>query len=144
MSYKFYRNKEDKVSPINKDYSWIKDQYHMYDLLDKNCWKAETCAPRLRGIWSETNKTCGQCSITAFLVQDIFGGDVYGVDTKCGTHCFNVIDGVVFDLTSEQFSGEDTIKVYPLDKPQTRESHFSNEEKFNRYKLLKDLLNKSK
>ena len=38
------------------------------------CWCADTCAPRMRDKWSPSNPTWGQCSITAFLVQDIFGG----------------------------------------------------------------------
>ena len=54
--------------------------------------------------WSEANPTCGQCSITAFLVQDIFGGEVYGVSLGDGNyHCFNKVGDAVFDLTSEQF-----------------------------------------
>ena len=53
------------------------------------------------------NMTLGQCSITAFLAQDIFGGDVYGVLRSGGNyHCYNVIGDCVFDLTSEQFGDE--------------------------------------
>lgn len=29
--------------------------------------------------WSQDNYSLGQCSITAFLAQDIFGGKVYGL-----------------------------------------------------------------
>ncbi|MCF0107391.1 MAG: hypothetical protein HUJ59_00030 [Bacilli bacterium] len=144
MDYKFYRNNEIRVKPINKDYAWIKDQYHLYDLLDKNGWTIETCAPRLRENWNQKNKTCGQCSITSFLIQDIFGGEVYGVQSTSGVHCFNKIGDVIFDITSEQFKGDRVIKEYPLDKLQSREEHFSNEEKFNRYKLLKEHINKCK
>lgn len=141
MAYKFWRNCDKVVTPTNKEYSWIRDQYHMYDLFDKYGWTIETCAPRLREEWNEDNKTCGQCSISSFLIQDIFGGEVYGIPTKSGVHCFNKIGDVIFDLTSEQFKGEDVIKEYPLDKPQSREEHFSNEDKFNRYKLLKEHIN---
>lgn len=49
-----------------------------YDLLS-DIWCEETCAPRLRKDWNNDNKTLGQCSITAFLIQDIFGGRVYGI-----------------------------------------------------------------
>ena len=41
----------------------------------RRAWCRETCAPRLRGDWSEENPTLGQCSITAFLVQELFGGE---------------------------------------------------------------------
>ena len=109
-----------------------------YDLLT-NIWTEETCAPRLRGKWSRENRTLGQCSITAFLIQDIFGGKVYGIPRGDGNfHCFNDIDGCVFDLTSEQFGGE---KLNYQDCPeQFREVHFQKEEKRLRYELLKERL----
>ena len=109
-----------------------------YDLLT-NIWTAETCAPRLRGEWSPENRTLGQCSITAFLIQDIFGGKVYGIPRGDGNfHCFNDIDGCVFDLTSEQFGDE---KLDYSDCPeQFREVHFQKEEKRLRYELLKERL----
>ena len=47
-----------------------------YDRL-KKIWSAETCAPRMRQDWSPENPTLGQCSITAFLMQDIYGGKAY-------------------------------------------------------------------
>ena len=66
-----------------------------YDLLS-GCWCAETCAPRMRADWSPENRTLGQCSITAFLIQDIYGGKVYGVPLEDGSfHCFNNIDNCV-------------------------------------------------
>ena len=37
---------------------------------------ADTCAPRMREKWSKNDITKGQCSVTAFLVQDILGGKV--------------------------------------------------------------------
>ena len=63
----------------------------IYDLLS-NIWCEYTCAPRMRKDWSEANRTLGQCSITAFLAQDLFGGKVYGVPLEDGNyHCFNVV-----------------------------------------------------
>lgn len=136
MSYKFYGHDSKSVKPISQEYKNIKDQRHLYDLLDK-VWSIETCAPRYRGDWNETNKTLGQCSITSFLVQDIFGGEIYGVPLKeGGFHCFNVIGEVVFDLTSEQF-GEEKLDYVHVTK-QTREKHFASEEKYQRYLLLKE------
>ena len=61
-------------------------------------WCIETCSPRLRPQWSEENKTLGQCTITSFLVQDLFGGKVYGVPLpEGGFHCFCVVDMDVND-----------------------------------------------
>ena len=103
------------------------------------CWCAETCAPRMRAGWSPENPTLGQCSVTAFLAQDLFGGEVLGVPLpEGGFHCFNLVGGLVFDLTSEQFRGA------PLDyahaQPQSRGEHFAKAEKYERYLLLKQRL----
>ena len=93
----------------------------------------------MRKDWTKENKTLGQCSITAFLVQDIYGGDVYGIPLADGNfHCFNKIGDVIFDLTSEQF--EDKLD-YTNVVLQSRDNHFKKEEKYNRYLLLKDKLN---
>ena len=89
--------------------------------------------------WSEENRTLGQCSITAFLAQDIFGGLVYGVPLdEGGYHCFNVIGDIWFDLTSEQFGGKKL--EYNLKWEQTRHNHFMKEEKKARYETLKAAL----
>ena len=106
-----------------------------YDLLT-DIWCADTCAPRMRDRWSPDNKTLGQCSITAFLVQDMFGGKVYGVPLEDGNfHCFNDVDGCVFDLTSEQFGSEKL--DYSGCPEQLREVHFAKAEKRERYEMLK-------
>lgn len=112
-----------------------------YDLL-VNIWCRETCAPRLRGEWNVENPTVGQCSVTAFLMQEMFGGDVYGIPMKGGNyHCFNVVNNCVFDLTSEQFGN--TELDYNDSKQQFRDIHFAKTEKRERYELLRsELLNK--
>jgi len=108
-----------------------------YDLLSQ-LWCEETCAPRLRDRWSENNRTVGQCTITAFLMQDIYGGKVLGVPLPDGNHhCFNVVGDRVFDLTSEQFDERFDYRDRP---EQTREEHFKKEEKRLRYEALKEKL----
>lgn len=107
-----------------------------YGLL-RLCWRADTCAPRMRAQWSESNPTLGQCSITAFLVQDLMGGRVFGVPLPDGNfHCYNVVDGCLFDLTSEQFG--DTALDYENNPEQFREAHFAKDEKRGRYLLLRE------
>ena len=109
-----------------------------YDILT-GLWCAETCAPRMRDEWSKDNVTKGQCSITAFLMQDIFGGKVCGVPLGDGNyHCFNVVGNCVFDLTSAQFS--EPITDYENCTEQKRETHFAKEEKRLRYEYLKSAL----
>ena len=110
----------------------------IYDLLC-GIWCEYTCAPRMRKDWSEENRTLGQCSVTAFLVQDLFGGKVYGVPLEDGNyHCFNVVNGCVFDLTSEQFG--DRKLSYENCPEQFREVHFAKEEKRKRYEYLRQAL----
>ena len=138
MVYKFYGNEKEGVFPINEKYLKIKNQRVLYDLLS-TIWCKETCTPRMRKEWSDENKTLGQCSITAFLAQDIFGGKVYGIKTDGGNyHCFNEVNGVVFDLTSEQFG---SVKLnYDEKYEQFKDTAFINEEKKSRYLYLKEEL----
>ena len=112
-----------------------------YDILS-TLWNADTCAPRMRSLWTKENKTLGQCSITAFLMQDIYGGKVYGVPLPDGNfHCFNVVGGCLFDLTSEQF-GDERLD-YAHCPEQFREAHFAKAEKKARYERLKAALAKA-
>ena len=137
--YHFYGWEQANVPAQNAIYKGIHTPLDLYDRLSEGVWRADTCAPRLRVHWTEANRTLGQCSITAFLVQDIFGGKVYGIRRPDGNyHCYNVVDGHVFDLTSEQF-GEETLS-YQNNPEQFREVHFAKEEKKLRYELLKRLL----
>ncbi len=144
MEYRFYGWEQATVPAVSEEYPGILTPRDLYDAL-RSVWCEYTCAPRLRGEWSMENQTLGQCSITAFLVQDIFGGEVYGILRPGGNyHCYNVVGDAVFDLTSEQFGDE--ILSYRDNPLQTREEHFRKEEKRQRYeylkKSLKDLLMK--
>ena len=131
--YKFY-----KEGNMNIKDSYGNTPYDYYDMLSK-IWSKETCAPRLRGEWSKENKTLGQCSITAFLMQDLYGGEVYGIPLPDGNfHCFNKVGDSIFDLTSEQF--KDTILDYKNVVLQSRDTHFKKIEKKERYKYLKKCL----
>lgn len=133
--YKFYGYKDAVAQAVTDEYKGIRNPIELYEAL-MDIWCEDTCAPRLRNIWNENNKTCGQCSITAFLVQDIFGGQVYGILRNGGNyHCYNVIDKHKFDLTSEQFFDE--VLNYEDNPEQFREVHFAKEEKRLRYELLK-------
>ena len=74
MEYNFWGWQNATAPAITDDYKGIHTPIDLYDALT-HIWCADTCAPRLRDGWTEDNKTLGQCSITAFLAQDIFGGD---------------------------------------------------------------------
>ena len=127
----------ENIKVIKETDEGFKDTALYKTYLDlRKCWKADTCAPRMRDDWSEDDITLGQCSITSFLIQDEYGGQVYGVPLSDGNyHCFNLIDGTAYDITSRQFKND---LHYDLDHPQSREVHFSKKEKYERYLLLKE------
>ncbi len=138
MEYKFYGWEQANVRAVTDEYGGILTPRDLYDALS-GIWCERTCAPRLRDGWSKENRTLGQCSITAFLAQDIFGGKVYGICQEGGNfHCYNVVGDCVFDLTSEQFG--DKILSYKDNPEQFREVHFAKDEKYRRYEYLRDEL----
>lgn len=140
MSYHFYGSAFSGTLPSREPYSWIHSPRELYDVLSK-LWCAETCAPRLRKEWTNENKTLGQCSITSFLAQDVFGGKVYGIALEDGNfHCYNVVGNCVFDLTSEQFGDKAASLNYENNPEQFRQVHFAKEEKRLRYEILKQKL----
>ena len=140
MDYKFYGWKYADARAITEEYKGIQTPRDLYDALS-DIWCDYTCAPRMRENWSEANKTLGQCSITAFLAQDIFGGKVYGILREGGNyHCYNMVGSCIFDLSSEQ-CGDETLN-YENNPEQFREVHFAKEEKRQRYEYLKDKLKK--
>ena len=140
MPGNFYGRAGATVPAVNNEYKGIRTPIDIYEALS-NVWCADTCAPRMRDKWTPENMTLGQCSITAFLAQDIFGGEVRGVLREGGNyHCYNVVGDCVFDLTSEQFGEE---KLDYSDNPiQTREVHFAKVEKKERYEYLRNALKK--
>ena len=138
--YKFWSSGQADIQAVTDKYKGIHTPFDLYDAL--SCiWCRKTCAPRMRKNWTPENKTLGQCSITAFLAQDIFGGKVYGVLRPDGNyHCYNEAEGYRFDLTSEQFGDE--VLNYENNPEQFREVHFAKEEKRLRYEYLKSELEK--
>ena len=141
---------DGKPRPMYGFYGWdgadIEDERGLtprdyYDLLT-GLWSADTCAPRMRKDWTRDNPTLGQCSVTAFQMQDIYGGEVRGVPLPDGgVHCFNAVGDCVFDLTSEQFGD---VKLDYANRPvQRREDHFAKAEKKARYETLKARLMKA-
>ena len=141
MAYRFYGRETADCPPVSREYAQIASPRVLYDALLRS-WSAQTCAPRLRARWTPGNPTLGQCSVTAFLAQDIFGGSVYGILRPGGNyHCFNAVGDCIFDLTSEQF-GEEQL-CYDGAVLQERAKHFADAEKLHRYELLRAALHAS-
>ena len=133
MEFHFYGWETADAAPVNDEYKGINNPRDLYEALSE-IWCADTCAPRMRDQWTPENRTLGQCSITAFLAQDIFGGKICGVPLEDGNfHCYNIAGGCTFDLTSEQFP---EALAYTSNPDQLRSVHFSKDEKHRRYLYL--------
>ena len=83
----------------------------------------------MRDIYDHANNpTKGNCSITAALVQDIFGGELIRVHPLPeAAHSINRINGKYYDLTSDQF----TIDGYGI--------NLDSAEEINREDCLRDM-----
>ncbi|MCK9230036.1 MAG: HNH endonuclease [Syntrophales bacterium] len=54
--------------------------------------------------WNIKNPSYGQCAISAIALQEIIGGEIAKIILSEGkSHYFNILDGNVYDLTSDQF-----------------------------------------
>ena len=62
------------------------------------CWSRSSSS-----LWSEDNPARGQCSVTALVVQDRFGGELLKTPVGDQWHFYNRIGGVRHDFTVEQF-----------------------------------------
>lgn len=71
----------------------------------KIVWCAETAYSGDKKNWSTENKSVGQCTVTAIIVWDYFGGKIVrGYSEKYKLlHYWNEIDGKKVDLTYAQF-----------------------------------------
>ncbi|QRX82053.1 hypothetical protein [Glaciimonas sp. PAMC28666] len=65
-------------------------------------WSGDTSSPT--GAWSQSNPAQNHCSVTALVVQDHFGGEILTTRTSGGTHFYNQIHGIKWDLTVSQFA----------------------------------------
>jgi hypothetical protein len=70
----------------------------LYRRLTK-AWSSETSSG-----WRLDNPACGQCSVTALVVQDLLGGELLKTRVGGAWHFYNRIDGRRWDLTVSQFA----------------------------------------
>lgn len=104
----------------------------------RKAWCRETAHPSYQDKWSEDNPSCGQCCVTALVVQDLYGGDIYSCKVGQNSHFINIINDRIIDLTSEQFGGADKIKyVSESFIKKSRMLLLKNPDIKERYELLK-------
>lgn len=117
------------MSSLTKPFSTPVDLYRAISRVRA----ADTSSPT--GAWSPSNPAQNHCSITSLVVQDCFGGDVLSTKTPGGTHFYNLIDGVRWDLTVSQFR-----EPIPYeDTPSSREAALA-DTSLDKYALLKERL----
>ena len=104
----------------------------------KNSWCQETAHPAYASRWSKDNPSAGQCLVTALLIQDELGGDIYDCKVGRSRHFYNVVNGEKIDLTFDQFPAGSECKDSRI---RDRKSLLSNAETRQRYELLKELVN---
>jgi len=88
--------------------------------------------------WSKTNPAKGQCGVTALVVNDIYGGEIYKTPTLEGWHFYNKINNNFYDLTASQFS----TKIHYMNILSNREEAFADTNE-NQYRYLKEKVLKS-
>ena len=130
------------IKPI-KDEKGIHNLDDLFKLLLK-CYCKETAYPSCQNEYdSYYDPTYGQCAITSMIVNDLFGGTIHKIKVDGGgTHYFNKINGIYFDLTSDQFSLYEMDIDYEPNEEIPREYCGKNKDTLNRYNMLKEKLNK--
>ena len=104
----------------------------------RKAWCRETAHSSYRDKWSEDNPSAGQCLVTALIVQDQYGGDIYSCKVGNNSHFVNIIDEKIIDRTAEQFGGSSNIKYMSGSfRKRTRVSLLKNKDIKARYELLK-------
>lgn len=89
-----------------KDSAFIAQLHVLFEAF-LHSWEKETAYPVSQN--DETfdilnDPTFGQAAVTAMIVHDCFGGEIYNLKTKDGgSHYFNKINGKIVDLTRDQF-----------------------------------------
>ena len=104
----------------------------------RKAWCRATAHPSCQNKWTEDNPSCGQCCVTALVIQELYGGDIYSCKVGKNSHFVNIINERIVDKTAEQFGRVDKIQyINGSFKKRSRESLLKNKDVKERYELLK-------
>lgn len=78
------------------------------------CYSKDLCYPKIQNSWNENNKCLGMCAITSLIVNDYFNGEICKIYVDDISHYFNLIEGEIIDLTSNQFTHEIDYNGYQI------------------------------
>ena len=134
--YRFYGwEYADRIAPVKDCGAKTLGEFYLACL---SAWNAETCSERFRHAWCAENPSTGQCTITAKLVHEYFGGEVLSLPLITGgMNSFNRIGGVIVDLACEQF-GKDALLDFDSAIEIDAESLVADPDKARRCALLKE------
>jgi hypothetical protein len=78
----------------------------------RRSWSLQTSSK-----WTPSNPASGQCSVTALVINDSFGGEILKTRLETGKwHFYNRISGNRFDFTASQFSEPVTYSDIPSNR----------------------------
>jgi hypothetical protein len=122
-----------QVEPKITDITKITERIEKAWLPDSSYWPEK---------WTEANPACGQCAVTALIVQENLGGELLKCDVEgFGSHYFNQLpDGTIIDLTKKQFPTDAKMSKAVKKK---REDVTQYKQVMKRYEILKDNFNKA-
>ena len=83
--------------------------------------------------WQPQNPALSQCSVTALLVHDLFGGSILRTDVNGAWHYYNQVGSRRYDLTMGQFD----LPIPYDDLPSSREEALE-DTSVRQYSVLKE------
>lgn len=84
----------------------------LFILLMNVGWDNETCA--LNTSWNEQRPYVGQSASTAIWLQRCFGGDICLTNFSSKAHYFNIVNGIIVDLTRSELQNDQVKKCYDI------------------------------
>lgn len=67
----------------------------------RESWSVESSSK-----WTKDNPAKGQCSVSAVVVYQYFGGEILKTKVDGSWHFYNKVNGIIYDFTSDQFEKE--------------------------------------
>lgn len=115
------------------------NEFHKLEKAFQRSWSIETTNPDIRDHWSEAKPAYGQCTPTALVVYDLYGGKL--IYDKENYHIWNELpDGTQQDFSREQFEENVELSIYKYKtKEDILESEHGKQSRMRqRYQLLKE------
>lgn len=124
-------------------YRYIKLNIDKYVSIDLYNMIRESWSYKTNGLDEEDmlflNPSTKQDDVTSLLIKDLFGGKIMSTLSVTGKHYYNLIDGNIIDLTSDQFDeGEE-----PLYSIGEEDYPIIDDDLISRYKVLLKNLNEN-